>query len=335
MPSRTTRRVTGPIAVDAMGGDHAPDEAVAGAVAAVREHGVPVVLVGEVPVLNSSLKRFGAVRDISVLDAGNHTKPDDCAPVARRNPSIAVACDLVRDGRAAALVSAGPTGAVVSAASGRLRRVPGASRPAIAAALPGFRRSTVLIDAGATTDPSAEMLVQFALLGSAYVRLGWGRGEPRVGLLNIGTESGKGNRLTRDAESLLARAPIRFVGNVEGGDLLSGELDVVVTDGFTGNVALKSLEGGVSHALRPASAGPSGGRLARMNRTRKRKYPWALGDETRSGAPLLGLEATVVITHGTARAPAISQACVLARNLAEDGITAGVRDLFLDGRNSQ
>jgi fatty acid/phospholipid biosynthesis enzyme len=192
------------------------------------------------------------------------------ASLRRPRSSVAVACQLVRRGDAAAVVSAGSTGGIVATSRLRLRSLPGVERPGLAVVLPTHPGRTVLIDAGATADPKPEMLVQFGQLGVAYAQTALGVSAPRVGLLTIGAEPGKGNKFTRRAHELLASdpphgaLPLNFAGNVEGGDLLAGEVDVIVTDGFTGNVALKTLEGSVRFAIAELRAAVTATRTARV-----------------------------------------------------------------------
>ena len=253
------------VAVDAMGGDHAPEQIVAGAVAAYRESGIQIILAGLPGPLNAELATHGVtVDEIPIAPAEDVLGMSEGALAIRRRPrsSIAVACQLVRRGQAAAVVSAGPTGGIVTTARLRLRPLDGGVRPALAAVLPTRPRGTVLIDVGATADPKPEMLVQFAQLGVAYAQVTLGIQVPRVGLLTIGAEPGKGNKLTRETHELLAAepahgaSPLSFAGNIEGGDLMAGKVDVIVTDGFTGNVALKTLERGFPPG---ATDLPSGG----------------------------------------------------------------------------
>ncbi|MFC5821385.1 phosphate acyltransferase [Nonomuraea harbinensis] len=302
-----------PVVLDAMGGDHGPAETVAGAVAAWRAHGVPVILVGALGQVDRELKRHGAVGEIAVVHA------EDTVPMAEpgaaaatlATSSLAVGCELVRRGEGGAFVSAGSTGAVVSCAVRGIGRAAGVLRPALAVALPTLTGgASVLVDAGATADPSPAMVAQFALLGAGYARTVLGRADPVVGLLSIGSEPGKGNRLTRRAGELLAALPLRFHGNVEGHDVLAGTVDVIVTDGFTGNVVLKSVEGCVRTALAMvAGAGiASPDRLAEV----ARRYD----PETHGGAALLGLGGTVVVAHGSSPAATITRACVVAHALA-------------------
>ena len=344
------RRGFGPagpvIAVDAMGGDHAPDEIVAGALAAQREHGVRVVLTGPATRLGQALTAMDAADELQVVPAEDNLAMDEGALASLRRPrsSVAVACQLVRRGDAAAVVSAGSTGGIVATARLRLRPLPGVMRPGLAVVLPTRPGRTVLIDAGATADPKPEMLVQFGQLGVAYAQLTLGVAAPRVGLLTIGTEPGKGNKFTRRAHELLASdppngaLPLSFAGNVEGGDLLAGELDVIVTDGFTGNVALKTLEGSIRFAaaeLRAAVTGTAAARVgAFLQRRGLRELTARLDAESYGGAVLLGLGGTVVIAHGASTARAVTSACLLAADLARGQITEKITQRLSPGRSS-
>ncbi len=326
------------IAVDAMGGDHAPADIVDGAVAAARELGTHIVLTGRPGLLRPLLARHGQPANVHVVPAEDSLAMDEGALASWRRPrsSIAVACQLVRRGQAGAVMSAGSTGAIVATAQMRLRPLPGVIRPALAVALPTRPTPSILIDAGAIADPKPEMLVQFAQLGVAYAQTAFGIGEPRVGLLTIGSEPGKGNKLTRRAHELLdadpphGGLPISFTGNVEGGDLLSGRVDVVVTDGFTGNVALKTLEGTASFAadqLRDALGGTLAARVGMLFQRRGlRELAARLDSESYGGAALLGLEATVVIAHGSVRAKGAAAACRLAAELASGQISERIRE---------
>jgi len=326
------------VAVDAMGGDLAPDEIVAGALAAQREHGIQVMLTGPAARLRTALASLGATGELRVVSAEDNLTMDEGALATLRRPrsSVAVACQLVRRGDAAAVVSAGSTGGVVATARLRLRSLPGVLRPGLAVVLPTHPGRTVLIDAGATADPKPEMLVQFGQLGVAYAQLALGVSAPRVGLLTIGAEPGKGNKLTRRAHELLAAGPLDFGGNVEGGDLLAGELDVIVTDGFTGNVALKTLEGSVRFAAAELRGAVTATRAARvgafLQRRGLRELQHRLDAESYGGAALLGMGGTVVIAHGASKAPAITAACRLAADLARGEITEKITQLLPAGR---
>ncbi|GAA4083290.1 phosphate acyltransferase PlsX [Nonomuraea soli] len=302
--------MSGQVVLDAMGGDHGPAETVAGALLAHREHGVPVVLVGREPELRKELDRQGG--ELEVVHAPDAIPMTERGPAAALNPrsSLAIGCDLVRQG-GAALVSAGSTGAIVASAVRRIGRAEQVLRPALAVALPTLGGgATVLVDAGATADPTPAMLAQFAELGTGYARSVLSVAEPLVGLLSIGSERGKGNRLARQAEQLLEQAPVRFAGPVEGTDVLSGLVEVIVTDGFTGNVVLKNIEGCVRTTLAmTAQAGIAS--------------PEALGEvarrydpETHGGAALLGLRGPVIVAHGSSSAATIARACVVARTAA-------------------
>jgi phosphate acyltransferase len=334
------------IAVDAMGGDHAPDAIVAGALAAQREHAVRVVLTGPAARLRQLLGGLGAIDEVQVVPAEDNLAMDEGALASLRRPrsSVAVACQLVRRGEAAAVVSAGSTGGIVATARLRLRLLPGVERPGLAVVLPTRPGRTVLIDAGATADPKPEMLVQFGQLGVAYAQTALGVPAPRVGLLTIGAEPAKGNKFTRRAHELLASdpphgaLPLSFAGNVEGGDLLAGEVDVIVTDGFTGNVALKTLEGSIRFAAAELRAAVTATRTARvgafLQRRGLRELSARLDSESYGGAVLLGLGGTVVIAHGASTARAVTSACLLAADLARSEITEKITQRFGPGRSA-
>ena len=336
------------IAVDAMGGDHAPAAIVEGAAAAAA-FGINVILTGPSAQLRPLLtaqdpasSRNGADRPghVRIVTAEDSLAMDEGALASLRRPrsSAAIACQLVRRGLAQAAVSAGSTGGTVAAARLRLRSLPGVMRPGLAVELPTRPGPTLLVDAGAIADPKPEMLVAFAQLGVAYAQVGHGIAGPRVGLLSIGTEPAKGNRLIRRAHELLAGAPphggmpLHFVGNVEGGDLLTGKADVIVTDGFTGNVALKTLEGAGAYATDQMRAALSGSAAARFGalfqRRGLRELAGRLDAETYGGAALLGLEGTVVIAHGAATAKGVTSACRLAADLAQSQITEKIKERF-------
>src|SRR5579859_7054882 len=290
-----------------MGGDHAPAAVVEGAAAAAAAFGIDIILTGRSAQLRPLLAthapasarnrahqaRRGQVRIVSAEDA---LAMDEGALASLRRPrsSAAIACQLVRRGAAQAVVSAGSTGGTVTTARLRLRSLPGVIRPGLAVVLPTRPRPTVLVDAGATADPKPEMLAAFAQLGVAYAQVSHGVLEPRVGLLTIGAEPGKGNKLARRAHELLSEdpphggMPIGFIGNIEGGDLLTGKVDVAVCDGFAGNVALKTLEGAVRFAagqLREAVSGSAAARAgALLQRRRLREFAELIDSESYGGA---------------------------------------------------
>jgi glycerol-3-phosphate acyltransferase PlsX len=346
-----------------MGGDHAPTQVVAGAVAAAAD-GIGVVLAGRVselrPLLAAHAGNGGRSRGhglpsgagepaaadrIQLAAADDSLAMDEGALASWRRPrsSVAVACQLVRRGQADAVVSAGSTGGIVATARLRLRSQSGVLRPGLAVVLPTEPQPTLLVDAGAIADPKPEMLLQFAQLGVAYAQVACGIAEPTVGLLTIGSEPAKGNKLIRRAHELLAGTPphgampINFVGNVEGGDLLMGKANVIVTDGFTGNVALKAVEGAVAYTtgqVRGVLQGSATARFGAMFQRRAlRELRARMDAETYGGAALLGLEGTVVIAHGAATARGISSACSLAAGLARGQITEKIRERFGPSRS--
>ncbi|MCC5577365.1 phosphate acyltransferase PlsX [Microtetraspora sp. AC03309] len=314
-----------------MGGDNAPGEIVAGAVQAVRERGIPVVLVGQPRLLYEALAAYDATAEIPIVRAEEALAMDEGALASLRRPrsSIAVACHLLRRGDASAVVSAGSTAGVVATGKLRLRGQHGVGRPAIAVTLPTRPTPTVLLDAGANADAKPEMLVQFAHLGVAFAQIALDLPRPRVGLLTIGSEAEKGNKLIKRAHELLSGTPgIDFDGNIEGHDLLTGRVDVVVADGFTGNVALKTLEGSIKYAfgqfretIEESAVARFGGML---QRPRLRELYRRLDPEAHGGAVLLGLNGTVVIAHGSSRAGGVAAACELAARLAAGEIVTRI-----------
>src|SRR5213080_491563 len=234
------------IAVDAMGGDHGPAVVVEGAVAAVREFGASVILVGDRAAIEREIARLHIgslaleIRHASQV-VGMAESPSQ-ALRRKRDSSLRVAAELVKDGKASGFISAGNTGAAMAISMFVIGVLAGVDRPAIAAVLPNLRKFTILLDAGANVDPKPWHLLQFAVMGHVYARDILGLDSPRVGLLSVGEEEGKGNELTKETYDLLKDSSLNFLGNVEGRDIYNGRCDVVVTDGFTGNVALKISE---------------------------------------------------------------------------------------------
>jgi glycerol-3-phosphate acyltransferase PlsX len=310
------------IAVDAMGGDRAPEEIVAGALEA-RDEAIKPILYGReeaIAPLAGGLRVVHAP-DVVAMDE----KPGDAARTKRASSLFAVA-QAVRDGDADVALSAGNTGALLAAGLVEIGRLPGVHRPAIAIPLPGPKGPTVLIDGGANADARPEHLVQFGHMGAVFAQEALDVREPRVALLSIGEEPEKGNRLVRETHDLLGQTDLRYVGNVEGRDLLTAAADVVVCDGFTGNMALKLLEGTIQttlHALRDevtaSTRGKLGGLLIRPAAGAMRAR---LDPDTYGGAYLLGLRGLVVIAHGNSSATAIANAV----RYAARGVTGGVVD---------
>jgi glycerol-3-phosphate acyltransferase PlsX len=317
-----------PIAVDALGGDKAPGEIVAGAAQAAAELGVPIVLVGP-PDLIGDPRGLDVVACTEVIDMH-----EEGARAVRRkkDSSLVVAAELVRDGKASAMLSAGNTGATVASALLRMGRISGVNRPAIATPIPvPGSTPTVLLDAGANAEVQPAWLVQFAQMGSAYARARYGIDKPRVGLLNIGEEESKGTDLAKEAHARLKETPgILFIGNVEGRDLLTDEVDVVVTDGFTGNVALKTLEGGLKF-VRDAvfTAMMSSDEAIKASETlMPLLLPLAedLDPDTHGGAMALGLKGVCIISHGSSSAKAIVNAVRAARDMVDQDIVAKLQE---------
>lgn len=322
-----------PIAVDAMGGDNAPDEIVAGAERAAAELGLPVVLVGDPERLDTSLDVLPASEVISMdEDPGKGVR-------RKKDSSLVRAAEAVRDGRASAMVSAGNTGATWGAALLRMGRIKGIARPAIATPIPrpGHDTPLVLIDAGANADAQAEWLVQFAQMGAVLARDRFGVEEPRVGLLSIGEEPGKGDALRKEAHALLADdgwaevAGAVFAGNVEGRDLMTPAVDVVVTDGFTGNVALKTLEGAM-RSLVDAILGAFGTdetTQAAADALMPALMPLyaRLDPDSVGGAMVLGIDGVCIISHGSSSDTAIVNACRVAAESVTSGLVDSVRAL--------
>jgi glycerol-3-phosphate acyltransferase PlsX len=318
-----------PVAVDAMGGDHAPGAVVHGAVNAARK-GLPVTLVGPEVRVREELVRLRAPAGlpISIANATEvvemHDHPGQAMRRKKHN-SIRVCLELVRSGEASAMVSAGNSGAVMAGAIFVLGRPDGVERPAIVSVLPALRGRPIMLDMGAVVDCRPIHLVQFALMGDVYARRVMGVAKPRVAILSNGEEPTKGTDLTRAASAALRRAPIHFVGYCEGRDLLTGEFDVVATDGFTGNVALKTMEGTarvvgeyVKRALRSGPVAMMGGLLAKdALGVMKKRMDWReLG-----GAPLVGVNGVALITHGRSDALAIENAVRRAREVARTHFT--------------
>ena len=317
------------IAVDAMGGDHAPDAIVAGALMAARRLQIGLLLVGDEAVVAQELSRHPAAAavDIRVVHAPERIEMAEPAGAAlRRKPgaSIRVAAEAVRDGQAAALFSAGHTGAAVMASHAAFRRLPGVDRAALATIIPTRRSPAVLLDSGATLECRPQHLVQFAVMGSAYARVALGCATPRVGLLSVGEEESKGNDLTREAHQLLKTAPIAFVGNIEGRDVYSGEADVIVCDGFTGNVTLKISEGlveTVERLLHDELSSTIGTRVGYLlSRQAFLRFRKRVDYSEYGGAPLIGLDGLCVIGHGRSSAKAVRSAIAMTVTCVRDGL---------------
>lgn len=326
------------IALDAMGGDHAPHEIVKGALLAAKEYPVDVILVGQEEVVHKELGAADSVpRNIEVVDAREVVEMDDTAlaPIRRkRNSSIRVCANLVKEGRADAMVSAGHTGAAMTSAYMVLGTIDGVSRPALAAILPNVNDHTLLLDVGANVDSKPAYLREFAVMGHFYAQMVFGIDAPRVGLLSIGEEEGKGNELTRETFRVLKETGLNFIGNAEGRDIYNGNADVVVCDGFIGNVVLKASEAlgeMVNKTLRaevtktlPRRIGALLAKKAFDGLKRRMDY------SEYGGAPLLGVKGGCIVCHGRSNAKAIKNAIRVARGFALNRIDRKIQEKVLD-----
>ena len=294
------------IAVDAMGGDHAPPAIVDGAIAAARRLGIAVSLVGASGAIEQALNRHPGWRNagLTIIDAPDVIDMAESPTAVRHKPraSIRVAADLVARGEAVALFSAGHTGATVMATHAAFGMIAGVDRPALATSIPTRGGSAVLLDAGANAECRPQHLLQFAVMGAVYARVVLGAERPRIGLLSIGEEETKGNDLTREAHRLLKASALNFIGNVEGREIYSGIADVIVCDGFTGNVVLKTSEGLVE-ALE-----------AKLGEKVSGVFDYA----EYGGAPLVGVAALAIVGHGRSSPKAVSNAIAMAHRFAAD-----------------
>jgi glycerol-3-phosphate acyltransferase PlsX len=317
-----------------MGSDKAPRPEVEGAIQAARHYGVRVILVGLEDKIKAELRRHptAAFLPIEVVHASEIIGMDEKAVQAvraKRDSSIRVGLRQVRDGVSAGFVTAGNTGAAMATAKMVLGALPGVDRPALDAVFPtALGTAASLLDVGANVDSKPHNLAQFAVMGETYFRSMFGTKHPRVGLLSIGEEEGKGNELTREAFQLMKQLPLNFVGNVEGRDLYNGEVDVIVADGFVGNVALKISEG-VAHLVRSTLKETLRATITRqvgylLSRSAFADFKKRLDHTEYGGAPLLGVKGVCFITHGSSNANAIKNAIRVAAEFAESGINDAI-----------
>jgi phosphate acyltransferase len=318
------------VALDAMGGDHAPRAEVEGAVLAAREYAdVRIILVGIEDKIRPELDRLRhtdlPIEIVPATDVVTMTDSPSHAFRRKKDSSLHVAARLVRDGKADALVSAGNTGAVMTVARFVLGTLPSVDRPALAWAFPNIKEKvSVMLDVGANVDSKPLHIEQFAVMGEIYYRALWGAKKPRVALLSIGEEDVKGNELTKESAALLKQSSLNFVGNIEGRDVFRGNVDVIVCDGFIGNIALKLSEGLVEHiggmlkkAIKSSLASQIGYALSRkaFGAFRKRTDYSEYG-----GAPLLGVRGITIIGHGRSNANAVKNAVRVAAELCRSGM---------------
>jgi glycerol-3-phosphate acyltransferase PlsX len=335
------------IVLDAMGGDRAPGVVIDGAVQAVQELGVEIVLVGREEEIRQELSRHDTSGlPLSIVHADQVIEMDEHVDVvkSKRDASIRVGMRLVRAGEADAFVSAGNSGAVMASAIFDLRRIRGIKRPALATIYPAAPNRVLLIDNGANTDPTPENLVQFAQMGAAYVERLWGVRRPRVAIVSNGEEADKGNQLVRQTYPLLQKSELNFVGNAEGKDVTRGVADVVVTDGFTGNVMIKLSEGLASFFARYIKQELTSGPLAKLGLVLAvpgllvclpglalllpalRRIARRLDYAEYGGAPLLGVDGVAVIAHGRSNAKAIKNAVRMARDSVSAELVRVIRE---------
>ncbi|MCZ7650584.1 MAG: phosphate acyltransferase PlsX [Thermoanaerobaculia bacterium] len=322
------------IAVDAMGGDHAPAEIVRGAYRSAAEDGTWILLVGDRERLGAELSRLGAesprIEIVHAEEAVGMAEPAVTPIRRKRRASVRVCAELVRDGRAGAMLTAGHTGAAMVAAKMVLGTLPGVDRPALAAVLPNRRGRTVLLDVGANVDSRPEHLRQFAVMGHFYAQEVLGIQEPRVGLLSIGEEEEKGNEVTRRGLRALRESGIRFAGNIEGRDLFSGNVDVAVCDGFVGNLLLKSAEAMaelLTDMLRAELGRDARSRVGTLLAAPALESLKARTDYRELGAaPLLGLDGGCFIAHGRSTSRAIQSALRRAVEFAAAGVHRKIRE---------
>jgi len=317
-----------------MGSDRAPKPEVEGAIQAARRFGIQVALVGPEEIVRAELSRhpFSRSLPISVVHASEVIGMDDKAVQAvraKRDSSIRVGLRLVRDGQASAFISAGNTGAAMATAKMVLGGLPGVDRPALVAIIPtAIGTVSTLLDVGANVDCKPHNLEQFAVMGDIYFRSMFGTARPRVGLLSIGEEEGKGNELTRESFQLLKQLPLNFIGNVEGRDIYNGKVDVIVADGFVGNVALKTSEG-VANLVRATLKETLAATITRqvgylLSRSAFSDFKKRLDHTEYGGAPLLGVKGACFVTHGSSNVNAIKNAIRVASEFVERNITNNI-----------
>tara|TARA_Y100000746_G_scaffold99007_1_gene84297 strand:- start:852 stop:1844 length:993 start_codon:yes stop_codon:yes gene_type:complete len=320
--------LSSPIAVDAMGGDKAPEEIVAGARQASENHGIPVVLVGH----PDKIHDHGDLEVIPALESIAMDAEPGSSVRKMKDSSLVRAAEAVRDGKASAMVSAGNTGATMASALLRMGRIKGVARPAIATLLPTpGSTSTVFLDAGANAECRPEWLVQFGKMGSVFAQHRLSISEPRIGLLSIGEEPGKGSPFVKEAYEEMSKASWSsevFLGNVEGRDLMSDEVDVVVTDGFTGNVALKTLEGSLKTLMMALFTAlgerPEAAKAAEVLSPELGDLYNVFHPDSYGGAMLLGVKGVCIISHGSSTALAIENAIKVASEMVESDVVGSI-----------
>ncbi len=321
------------IAVDAMGGDYAPGEIIKGSLAAAREYGLEIILVGNEKQVRSGMGGDNCNSLVDILHAPEVIEMGEPPAVAvrrKQNSSVVMAARLVKEGSAQAFVSAGSTGAAMAAALLQVGRIKGVDRPAIASVLPNEKGFTVLLDAGANVDCKPHQLLQFGLMGYLYAQKILAISAPKVGLLSVGEEETKGNELTLSVFPLLKNSGLNFTGNVEGRDIFQGTVDVVVCDGFVGNIVLKTGEGMVAALFKMFKEEIARNWLARLGTAvalyALRNFRRRLDYAEYGGAPLLGVNGVAIICHGSSKEKAIKNAIRLARESVENRLVEAIQN---------
>lgn len=323
------------IAVDAMGGDRAPGNVVEGALFAAKELGVEIVLVGQKDVVERELAHYSPqTSSLDVVPASQTVTMEESPSTAikKKDSSMKVAFDLMKRGEVEAVVSAGNSGALMATGMFVLRNLPRVERPAILVVIPTLGKGTVIIDAGANVDCKPRHLIQFGLMGSIYAERVLGISRPRVGVLSNGEEEGKGNDLTRAASEQLSSAPLNYIGYVEGRDICDGEVDVVVCDGFTGNVTLKTMEGVASFIVGVLKEAFQQNLISRLGYLLSRKslhQAYSRLDHAEyGGAPLLGLDGVAIIAHGGSGPKAIKNAIRVAKETVSHNVNRHITEVL-------
>ncbi|MBI5208020.1 MAG: phosphate acyltransferase PlsX [Candidatus Firestonebacteria bacterium] len=324
------------IAVDAMGGDNAPFVEVQGAIEACRQYNIPVILVGDKDKITRELKKYkitGLPIEIEHANEVIEMKELPTKALRKKDSSIAIAVNLVKEKKAVAVVSAGSTGAVMAFSIMGMGRLPNISRPAIAAPMPTIKgEQSIIMDAGANMDCKPKHLLEFAIMGDVYARYVIGKKDPKVGLLSIGEEESKGNELVKQAYELIKNAPLNFVGNVEGRDIVNGGADVVICDGFTGNSILKFGEGLAEMIMTLLKKELTSGILSKFGSLLLspafNKFKRRVDYSEYGGAPLLGLKGLCIICHGSSSPKAIKNGIRVAHKFAEQKANEHISENF-------